>query len=126
MSTNLKKRYLIFGVWNWLFGVIVFLVLTYFLKTTVHYNLLVFFSYVISSTQAHFIQRKFVWFSNNYYPAELLKFILSYIGMFISNIILLTALVSITNLSPTLLQLFIAPILVIFMYFVNKIFVFRF
>jgi hypothetical protein len=126
MLTNVKSRYFIFGVWNWLFGVIVFLLLSYFLKTTFHYNLLVFLSYIRSSTQAHFIQRKFVWFSTNYYPVELLKFIFSYIGMFISNIILITASVSITNLSPTILQLIISPVLVIFMYVVNKTFVFRF
>ena len=122
---NVKYRYITFGIWNWLFGVLVFLILSVFFKSTLHYNLLVLISYLVSSTQAHLIQRKFVWKSNNPYPSELIRFILSYIGMFISNILLLTLIVNITNFSPTVLQLIISPILVIFMYIVNKTFVFR-
>ena len=122
---NVKYRYIAFGIWNWLFGVLVFLILSVFFKSTLHYNLLVLISYLVSSTQAHFIQRKFVWKSNNPYPSELIRFISSYIGMFISNILLLTLIVNITNFSPTVLQLIISPILVIFMYIVNKTFVFR-
>ena len=122
---NVKYRYVIFGIWNWLFGALVFLILSVFFKSTLHYNLLVLISYLVSSTQAHFIQRKFVWKSNNLYPSELIRFILSYMGMFISNILILTIIVNITNFSPTVLQLIISPTLVIFMYIVNKTFVFR-
>jgi len=123
--SNVKHRYIVFGIWNWFFGLLVFLVLSLFFKSTLHYNLLVLISYLISSTQAHFIQRKFVWRSNNRYPSELIRFILSYMGMFVSNILILTIIVNVTNFSPTVLQLIISPTLIIFMYIVNKTFVFR-
>ena len=122
---NVKYKYITFGIWNWFFGVLVFLVLSLFFKSTLHYNLLVLISYVISSTQAHFIQRKFVWKSNNDYLLELIRFLLSYIGMFISNVVILTIVVNISNFSPTVLQLIVSPTLVILMYIVNKTFVFR-
>jgi hypothetical protein len=57
---------------------------------------------------------------------ELLKFITGYIGMFIANVLLLTISVSVTNLSPTMLQLIISPILVLVMYVVNKNIVFNY
>ncbi len=76
--------------------------------------------------QAHLIQRRFVWISSNKYISELFRFMLSYTAMLISNILILTLLVNITNVSPTMLQLIISPSLVIFMFFINKTFVFRF
>ena len=108
------------------FGTIVFLILTLMFKSYLHYNILLLISYILSSIQAHLIQRRFVWISSNKYIGELFRFMLSYTGMFISNILILTLLVNFTNISPTILQLIISPSLVIFMFLINKTFVFRF
>ena len=117
-------RYFLVGVWNSAFGVGIFLILSQGFPK-LNDSLILFLSYVISIVQAHFMQRKFVWNSNESYFGELIRFSGAYISQFVANLILLQAFVRFGGLNRSLSQVIIVFILTVVMYFVNKKGVFR-
>lgn len=117
-------RYFIVGVWNSIFGVGIFLVLS---QGFPRFNdsLILLLSYVISIVQAHFTQRKFVWNSHEGYFGELVRFSGAYISQFVVNLALLQIFVHVIGLSRSASQVIIVLFLTVVMYFVNKKGVFR-
>jgi len=117
-------RYLLVGIWNSLFGVGVFLVLSQSFPKLFD-SVILLFSYFISIVQAHFSQRKFVWSSQAGYLGELARFSGAYISQFVVNLILLQIFVRYFGLNRSVSQMIIVVLLTIGMYFINKKGVFR-
>lgn len=117
-------RYLLVGLWNSVFGVGIFLILSLSLPELSD-SLILLISYLVSIVQAHFMQRKFVWNSTEKYFQELVRFSGAYISQFVANLILLQIFVRFIGLNRSVSQVIIVLILTVVMFFVNKNGVFR-
>ena len=121
---GVPARYLIIGIWNSIFGVGTFLILSQSFPK-LYDSVILLVSYVISIVQAHFSQRKFVWKSREDYFGELVRFSSAYISQFFANLVLLQVFVRFLDLSRAISQIVIVFILTVVMYFINKNGVFR-
>ena len=121
---KVTTRYLLVGIWNSIFGVGIFLILSYSFPKLFD-SLVLFFSYVISIAQAHYSQRKLVWKSQAGYLGELFRFSGAYISQFVVNLILLQLFVHYFGLNRSMSQIIIVVLLTVAMYFINKKGVFR-
>ena len=117
-------RYLLVGLWNSVFGVGIFLILSLSFPKLSD-SLILLIAYVVSIVQAHFMQRKFVWSSKERYFQELVRFSGAYISQFVANLVLLQIFVRFVGLNRSISQVIIVLILTVVMYFVNKNGVFR-
>ena len=117
-------RYLLVGLWNSVFGVGIFLILSQSFPKLSD-SLILLIAYVVSIVQAHFMQRKFVWSSKERYFQELVRFSGAYISQFVANLVLLQIFVRFVGLNRSVSQVIIVLILTVVMYFVNKNGVFR-
>lgn len=117
-------RYLLVGLWNSVFGVGIFLILSQSFPKLSD-SLILLIAYVVSIVQAHFMQRKFVWSSNERYFQELVRFSGAYISQFVANLVLLQIFVRFVGLNRSVSQVIIVLILTVVMFFVNKNGVFR-
>jgi putative flippase GtrA len=117
-------RYLLVGLWNSVFGVGIFLILSQSFPKLSD-SLILLIAYVVSIVQAHFMQRKFVWSSEERYFQELVRFSGAYISQFVANLVLLQIFVRFVGLNRSVSQVIIVLILTVVMYFVNKNGVFR-
>ena len=117
-------RYLLVGLWNSVFGVGFFLILSQSFPKLSD-SLILLIAYVVSIVQAHFMQRKFVWSSKERYFQELVRFSGAYISQFVANLVLLQIFVRFVGINRSVCQVIIVLILTVVMYFVNKNGVFR-
>ena len=117
-------RYLLVGLWNSVFGVGIFLILSLSFPKLSD-SLILLIAYVVSIVQAHFMQRKFVWSSKERYFQELVRFSGAYISQFVANLVLLQIFVRFVGLNRSVSQVIIVLILTVVMFFVNKNGVFR-
>ena len=117
-------RYLLVGLWNSVFGVGIFLILSQSFPKLSD-SLILLIAYVVSIVQAHFMQRKFVWGSTERYFQELVRFSGAYISQFVANLVLLQIFVRFVGLNRSVSQVIIVLILTVVMFFVNKNGVFR-
>ena len=117
-------RYLLVGIWNSVFGVGIFLILSLSLPDLSD-SLILLISYLVSIVQAHFMQRKFVWSSTERYFQELVRFSGAYISQFVANLVLLQIFVRFIGLNRSVSQVIIVLLLTVVMFFVNKNGVFR-
>jgi putative flippase GtrA len=117
-------RYLLVGIWNSVFGVGIFLILSLSLPELSD-SIILLISYLVSIVQAHFMQRKFVWSSTERYFQELVRFSGAYISQFVANLVLLQIFVRFIGLNRSVSQVIIVLILTVVMFFVNKNGVFR-
>jgi len=107
------------GVWNTIFGIMSFLIISKILKNSP--DLLVLsVSSGIGVLQSHASQRYFVWHSKQLYFAELGKFAVAYLGYFLANLIFLAFSSWVTDLSREIRQIAILVFLTFVFYFVNK------
>lgn len=121
---KLIPRYAIVGIWNSIFGIANFIILSRLLGQAP--DLLVLsISYGISIAQAHYSQRNFVWRSKAKYFPELLKFSSVYLLQFVLNIALLMFSKGLFELSREVRQVLIILFLTVLFYFINKRGVFR-
>ena len=126
MTTSLQvQRFILVGIWNTLFGYLVFVVLVYvfpFGEDDSVWVLLI--TYLISGLQSYFAQRVLVWNSKAEIPLELLKFVLVTICGFLLNWILLHSLHKFLMESILLAQLVAILMTTIATFFVLKNFAF--
>ncbi len=117
-------RYLLVGIWNSLFGISNFYLLSIVFDTWPDLVVLGC-SYIISIVQAHLVQRRFVWRSKSAYFPELARFASAYILQFAIN----SALLVLSDMWLTVIREIRQTAIVIFLtigfYFVNKRRVFR-
>ena len=112
-------RYVIVGIWNSFFGISTFILLSLFLKEE-NSVLILGVSYVFSTLQAHFSQRRFVWKSESEYLPELFKFCSFYLLQFILNSILLVTLNNWLETPREVNQILVICILTIVFFYINK------
>ena len=123
-TNTLKARYFIVGLWNTVFGLALFLLL---LKvfSYLNYSMLLVCSFLISTAQSHFTQRRLVWKSKANYPKELLKFLGGTSGTFLINLLALPLLVEVLNWPVYRSQTLLVICLTILGYFYQKYHVFK-
>ena len=121
---KVTTRYVLVGIWNSIFGVGIFLLLSKSFPK-LYDSVILLFSYIISIVQAHFTQRKFVWESKESYFGELFRFSGAYISQFVVNLILLQIFVHLFGLGRSVSQVVIVILLTGVMFFINKKGVFR-
>ena len=112
------------GLWNTIFGISAFYLL---LKSFVgaDYRLILFISFVLANLQSHITQRTLVWRSEERYFAELTRFFVGAIGIFIINLLLLTFLVDFLGYATFESQVILTFVLTIANYFFQKHAVFK-
>lgn len=121
---RIKSRYLLVGIWNSLFGISNFYVLSIVFNTWPDLVVLGC-SYLISIVQAHLAQRRFVWQSRSEYFPELARFSSAYILQFAINSTLLVLSDNWLTVNREIRQTVIVIFLTLVFYFVNKRGVFR-
>ena len=118
------SRYLLVGIWNSLFGISNFYLLSILFDTWPDLVVLGC-SYIISIVQAHVAQRRFVWQSKSAYFPELARFSSAYILQFAINSALLVLSDMWLTVNREIRQTVIVIFLTVVFYFVNKRGVFR-
>ena len=113
------SRYLLTGIWNSIFGVVTFIILS-LLMSQAPDVLVLALSYGVSIVQAHFSQRNLVWISKADYLPELLKFASAYFLQFLINVALLMISENLLDISREVRQILIVVFLTAVFYFVNK------
>jgi putative flippase GtrA len=120
----MKVRYLVVGLWNTFFGIGLFYLLLNTLKS-LDYRLVLLVSFVVANVHSHFMQRILVWNSAQSYGSELMHFLLSAIGVFLLNLLLLTILVGYFHYPAFLSQTILTLLLTLLNYFFQKHAVFK-
>jgi putative flippase GtrA len=121
---KLVSRYVAVGIWNSIFGVLNFLILSRLIEQAPDIFVLAI-SYAISIVQAHYSQRHLVWMSRAEYLPELFKFASAYLLQFPINVALLMFSEKLFDVSREVRQVLIVVFLTTMFYFVNKRGVFR-
>lgn len=124
VEMRIGSRYLLIGIWNSIFGISNFYLLSVVLDTWPDLLVLAC-SYLISIVQAHGAQRKFVWKSKSAYFPELARFSSAYVFQFAFNSALLVLSDMWLTVDREIRQTVIVIFLTIVFYFVNKKGVFR-
>lgn len=116
---KLVSRYVAVGIWNSIFGIFTFIILSRLMDQVPDIWVLAL-SYGISIAQAHFSQRRLVWRSKAAYCRELLVFSSAYLLQFFINVVLLLFTEDLFNLAREVRQVLIVLPLTVVFYFVNK------
>ncbi len=123
-NTNSVLRYLIVGLWNTLFSVILLYALFFFFNTKLYeYELAV--TFVLSIAQSYTTQKLLVWKSSTSPKSEFSRFFIATSSQYILNSTMLYFAVHGLKLKPTYAALPITLILTCGFYFVNRSLVFR-
>jgi len=121
---TLKARYFIVGLWNTVFGLVLFLLLLN-VFSYLNYSMLLVCSFLISTGQSHFMQRRLVWKSKARYGREFLKFLGGTSGTFLINLLALPLLVEVLNWPVYRSQILLVICLTLLGYFYQKYHVFK-
>ena len=105
-------RYLLVGVWNTVFGIVLFTIMQLTWGDRIGYAALLSIAQVIAVIQAHVTQRYLVWHSRAPYLRELGRFSLVYVGAYLANLALLTVAVEVFDL-PVLPSQYVITVVVI-------------
>ncbi len=115
-----EVRYLIAGIWNSIFGVVLFATLIKYFEDSLGYVIILGISYPISIVQSHYVQRRFVWESSYSYKKELSRFGAVYLFQFATNLMLLSIAVEILGFPVLISQIVIVAILILISFVINK------
>jgi putative flippase GtrA len=115
-----EVKYVIAGIWNSIFGVVLFATLLHLFEDELSYAITLGFSYPISIVQSHYVQRRFVWESSYSYKKELTRFGAVYLFQFAANLTLLSIAVEILGFPVLISQIVIVAILILISFVINK------
>jgi len=115
-----EVKYVIAGIWNSIFGVVLFATLLHLFEDELSYAITLGFSYPISIVQSHYVQRGFVWESSYSYKKELTRFGAVYLFQFAANLTLLSIAVEILGFPVLISQIVIVAILILISFVINK------
>ena len=117
-TNETKVRFLATGVFNSLFGLMMFPFFFYVLEEyNFHYLIILTISQFISIIFAYLTNKFLVFKTKGNYLDEFLKFISFHLTYFIINIIALPILVEFFKLQPVVAQIFFATLVIISSYF---------
>lgn len=117
-------RFLLIGVWNTAFGLILFTILLSLLGQA-RYQTAFWISSAISVVQAFIMQRLVVWKSSNAMSKEFFRFATTYAVTIGLNYFLLATAVTNLDFDPLISQYLITAALVVASYFANRYWVFN-
>jgi len=118
-------KYIFIGILNYIIGYSIFFLLVQSLKDSLHYNWILFISFVLSTPISHLNQRRFVWHSGNNYFPELSKFIVANIPTISFNLALLPFFVSVLEFPILETQLFLGGGIVLATFLAHKYWTFK-
>lgn len=118
-------RFLITGVWNTVFGVLVYIVLYKCLKPWVNYLVLLIPANILAITNAYVCYKLFVFKTRGNVVREYARFYVVYGGAALLGFALMFCLVDGFGLNPVTAQIMCVPISVIFSYVSHRNYSFR-
>ena len=117
-TNDTKVRFLITGVLNSLFGLIMFPLFYYLLEEyKFHYLIILTISQFVCIIFAYFTNKFLVFKTKGNYASEFLKFISFHLSHFLVNLLALPVLVEFFKLEPVIAQIFFAMMVIISSYF---------
>lgn len=122
--TNSLIRYLVVGIWNTFFGVVVLYALFFFFNNK-FYEYELGATYFFSTAQSYTSQRLLVWKSSTSPKTEFSRFVIASISQYMLNAVLLYFAVHVLKSNPAYAALPILLTITCGFYFVNKNIVFR-
>ena len=125
LDFNRIFRFLITGVWNTVFGVLVYIVLYEGLKQWVNYLALLIPANILAITNAYICYKLFVFKTSGNIIREYLRFYVVYGSTMLLGFVAMFCLVSGLGLNPIVAQFVCLPITIIFSYFSHSRFSFR-
>lgn len=117
--------YLIVGVWNTLFGYVVFALLYYMLQAHLHVDAILVFSYLLATANAYIGYRYIVFRSTGSMKRELRRFVAVYAGTLAANLVVLPFALHVLSWNAYVVQGLFTGIIVVLSYFGHKHFSFR-
>lgn len=117
---NRPVRFLLAGAWNTVFGLTAFTLLELSLDDVLGYLTVLAIAQIIAVIQAHAVQRTLVWGSQQPYIAELCRFSLVYVFVYVANAVLLALAVEVAHAPVLPAQYVIGGLLVLSTYFVQR------
>ena len=84
-----KIRFLLVGGFNTVVGYIIFVILYFFLQNYLHYSLILLIQFMIAVNISYLTMKFFVFRTKKNYKSEYPKTILTYIGVYFVNLLLL-------------------------------------
>lgn len=118
-------RYLLVGGWNTAFGYGLFVLLHWWLGTSLHYVLLLLICQVAATLNAFVGYRYLVFQVRGTWLLDLARFSLVYIGVYVANLLLLPLLVEVVGLDVLVAQAVIVFGTVVASFFAHRDFSFR-
>ena len=123
--SRIFSRYIVLGLFNTVFGYFVFLTLFSLLQDRLATWVIFIISSVISISESFFVQKRFVWRSDQSWKLEALKFTFTFVVVFFINLAALSLVATTTGLDPRLAQLPILGIISIGLYITHKNWTFK-
>lgn len=120
-----KIMYLIVGMWNTAFGYGLFAGLYYVLSKSLHYNLILFISYVVSTISAYLLYKYLVFRTKGDLIKGYLKFSVVYVYAYLGNMLILFGLKRFTTIDLYQGQAISVLVIVLVSYFSHKKFTFK-
>ena len=114
-----SHKYIYVGVWNTIFSLAIFQILIYFCPD-LHYQVILFITFLISNFQSHFTQRKIVWKSKKNYFIEFTQFLSGSVFSYMINVAALAILTQVTTFKLMHIQFLITICLLVFSYFLHS------
>jgi glycosyltransferase involved in cell wall biosynthesis len=124
-ETRRRLLYLVVGGWNTLFGYLAFSALYYLLSSHLNYVLIFIAAYSISTLNAYWGYKRFVFKTATRFIEEFPRFALVYVGALAVNLVVFPWLTTTLGLNPYLSQVLFTVVLVVTTYIVNQRFSFR-
>ncbi len=125
LRSSRMARFLLVGAYNTLFGYVVFVALYYWLRDAVHYNVVLFISYIISVTNSYLLQRRFVFASRDRPMAEFVRFNVVNFAAMLVNMGLLSLAVTFVTPNVAIAQALAVVVTTAFIYIGHTLFSFR-
>jgi len=120
-----NRKYIYVGVWNTIFSLAIFQILLHFCPV-LHYQVILFITFLIANFQSHFTQRKFVWKSKKNYFVEFAQFLLGSVFSYMINVVALAILIRITTIRLIYIQSVITICLLAFSYVLHSKIIFNY
>lgn len=120
-----KIMYLIVGTWNTAFGYGLFVGLYHLLSRSMHYNVILFISYVVSTITAYLLYKYLVFQTKGDLIRGYLRFSVVYVYAYLGNMMILFVLKRFASIDLYLGQAISVVVIVLVSYLSHKKFTFK-
>jgi putative flippase GtrA len=124
INRRFAYNYLFVGIWNTFFALILFIFL-YEMFSSLHIQIILLASFIVTNFQSHLTQRKFVWKTRTKYTKELIRFYASSSVFYAMNVSILEIATRYTSLGIVQIQTLATSAILVISILVQKLFIFR-